>query len=165
MAQQEFTDFVIGKPFSNRIADGFSKAEIIIKREDYKEANPERKYQLSHHQKKKFLDFLGVHNITYTLEHVTIGSLVPMQKQVTAEKVDAIKKEIKKGKKLDPILTSKSKKIIDGHHRWETERQLKGKSGKTEIVKVHAPAKKIFALLDKFNRKEGNNVHGTVPGA
>jgi len=69
------------------------------------------------------------------MERVRPDSLIPSQEEIKKSVVKGIGEAMAKGKYKDsPIVISKNKHVIDGHHRWAAR-------------KKYAPTKKIRALV------------------
>jgi len=71
------------------------------------------------------------------MQMVRPDSLIPSQEEIKKNVVKKIGEAMEKGKyKESPIVISKNKYVIDGHHRWAAR-------------KKYAPTKKIRALVVK----------------
>ncbi len=75
------------------------------------------------------------YGITSHMERVRPDSLIPSQEEIKKAVVRKIGEAMASGKYKDaPIVISKNKHVIDGHHRWAAR-------------KKYAPTKKIRALV------------------
>lgn len=64
------------------------------------------------------IKLLKQNGITVQVGKIPVTKLTHSQDAVNKEKVKNIIRDIKKGKKIPPLVISQDNYIVDGHHRW-----------------------------------------------
>ena len=96
---------------------------------------------------KAFKDY----GVPFEYETVNISNLLPIQDNVSPEKVKNISDEIMSGRHMNPIFISNDNYIVDGHHRWLAYKDAK--KNEIECIKIGYPKLAALKLFDRVSDK------------
>ncbi len=129
----------------------FSTQETITEESEIEKRDPKK--QVKADDVKPFLDKLDEKGIKWEFVGIPIKDITPLQKEIKREKVDNIKKKIKKGEELPPVIVAKDNHLADGHHRMIAMEEEKGKDALLPSVKVDADFDTVWDMMEKLNKK------------
>lgn len=85
-----------------------------------------------------------------------IGYLNHSQKTVNQAKVANIIRDIKRGVKMPPMITSQDYYIVDGHHRYIAYKTLNA-AVSLKVLKIHLPKKEAILSWKGVEKKLEND--------
>lgn len=107
--------------------------------------------QVNDKNKEDFFNLLDQEGIEYEYIAIPVGEIIPEQKEIKREKVDSIKDGLRDGDELKACYVDKDNHMVDGHHRMVAFEELNGEDGLLPCVRIDAPAKKVFKLMEDSN--------------
>lgn len=105
--------------------------------------------QIKGKQFPEMLRLFKTYEIPYRLTNIEANKLKATQEDAIPTKVDAITKDIQRGKQMHPLLVSNDNYVIDGHHRWLAYRKLYGDNYSINVCIVDYPQDQALKLINK----------------
>lgn len=108
--------------------------------------------QIAGMHKQEFLDWLkDSHGITSRASSPKVSSLKPTQTDYNPAKVDAMLEAMRRDgvQPGSAVIASNDDHILDGHHRWITQKEFDGDS-KFPIIRVDVPIDRLLQLAEQF---------------
>jgi ParB-like chromosome segregation protein Spo0J len=120
--------------------------------------------QIPEKKVEHFVSFLKEEGFRAQKKKVPVDSLRATQKEINADKAEAISGKIVDGTfEMDPpVVVSSDNHILDGHHRWAGGLLAKVREGldvMMSVIKVNLPIKKLLELAHDFDGVEYAGFH------
>lgn len=105
--------------------------------------------QVSKDDLPEAIELLKKNGVQVTFKNILPTQLSSSQKQVNREKVINIVKDIKKGKKMPPLIVSIDGFIVDGHHRWLAYKLI-NPNQPIKVIQMNLPKDKAIIEYKKI---------------
>ena len=108
--------------------------------------------QFPKEQLDSLLSGLKADEIDVSSRSLPVASLVPAQGELNAEKVQRLAGELADGwpQKWKPLLVSRDRVILDGHHRWAAARLI-SRSAKVPILQIDLDFKSLLRYANEHS--------------
>lgn len=115
--------------------------------------------QIPKDQLKYFMDYCMRKGVFSRKFDIPVKDLKPIQKHVDREKVDKFKREFNKScEHLQPLLTSKDRFVMDGHHRWLAAKEINPQF-KYPCLEFDCSIAKLICLGHEFDGSFIKSIH------
>lgn len=102
------------------------------------------------------VELLTKNGITVQKGKISVNKLTHSQETVNKEKVRNIIRDIKRGKKIPPLIISNDNYIVDGHHRWIAYKLLDSNMI-IKVIRINLPKPESIIAYKKVENEIKSN--------